>query len=84
MLAIKWNYDKNDYVHYRTPSNWNCKTFADLNEIINCAQCGKKVMVGNCFSSLEIQNELGLSYCVCADCYDIEWQHRIISKHNRR
>ena len=80
MLAIKWNYEKDDYVPYRTPSNWDCKLFADLNEKINCAQCGKKIKFGDSYTSLEIHNEIGLGYPVCEKCYDVEWQRRIMSK----
>ena len=77
MLAIKWNWKKDDYETYRIPLDWNCKLYSDnMNEKINCVQCGKIIKYGDSYSSLEIHNEVGLAYPICEKCYEKEWRNR--------
>lgn len=38
-----WNYEKHKYEKYRVPVEWNIKIYTDnMEEVINCAHCGKK------------------------------------------
>ena len=48
----------------------------DLEEIVNCAQCGKELKYGDCYTSLEIHTDMGMGFAVCEDCYEEEWQRR--------
>lgn len=68
----KWNSEKHKYEPYEVPKEWYCPLFSNLDERINCASCGKEVIVGNCYTSTLIHNEIGLGYCVCEECYNNE------------
>lgn len=77
MILQKWNYKKHDYEDYKVPNNWNVKTYSsNMKEKINCAQCGKKVEFGNCYTSLEVHTNIGFGYGVCRRCYEKEWRRR--------
>ena len=80
----KWNYVSHEYIPIEVPAHWNCKTFSlDMNEKINCPHCGKKLKVGDSFTSLEIHEQcFGFGYCVCSDCYNKEWIRRKEFKDN--
>ena len=78
-MAGKWNYKKHEYEPYKLPGN--CKTYsADMEEIVNCAQCGKKVKFGDCYTSQEIHTEYGFGYAVCKECHRKEWQRRVAAE----
>lgn len=69
----KWNYETKEYDNYKVPSDWITPLWVDdMDTIINCVQCGKKVKYGECYTSKEIHNSFGLGYCVCENCHDLE------------
>ncbi len=69
----KWNYQKHQYEPYNIPDNWNCTTYCDdMDEIVNCPHCGKKIKYGDSYTSLEIHTDIGFGYAVCEKCYDLE------------
>lgn len=73
----KWNYETHKYDDYEVPDEWNCKTFSfDMDEIINCPHCGKKIKIGDSYTSLELHNDFGFGYAVCDECYKKEWDKR--------
>ena len=73
----KWNYSKHDYELYTIPINWNCKTYCDdLNEAVNCAQCGRSVRFGASYTSQEIHTGMGFGYCVCSICHKKEMERK--------
>lgn len=77
MVLQKWNYKKHNYEDYKVPDNWNVKTYGNgMEEIINCAQCGKKLKFGDSYTSLEVHTGMGFGYSVCEDCYEKEWIRR--------
>lgn len=77
MILQKWNYEKRDYEDYEIPNEWNVKTYnKNMEEIINCCQCGKKLLFGDSYTSLEVHTEMGFGYSVCGDCYEKEWKRR--------
>ena len=77
MILQKWNYKKHKYEDYEIPDEWNVKTYGnDMEEIINCCQCGKKLKFGDSYTSLEVHTEIGFGYSVCEDCYEKEWKRR--------
>lgn len=81
MLVEKWNTLKRKYEPYKIPAEWKCETYLeDLEEYINCAQCGRLIKFGDSYTSLEIHNSIGFGYCVCEKCHDNEFLRKI----NRR
>lgn len=85
MILQKWNWDKREYEDCEIPDDWNCKVYSeDMDEIVNCAHCGKKIRFGDCYTSMEIHNKAGWGYAVCKDCYAEEWEKRRDESHKRR
>lgn len=77
MILNKWNYKEHIYKHYKIPDDWNCKTYSnDMEEVINCPHCGRKLKFGNSYTSLEIHTDSGFGYGVCGKCYQDEWTRR--------
>lgn len=73
VMLRKWNYEKHKYEAHYVPVNWNVKIYADnMEEIINCAHCGKKIKAGDSYISYEIHNEVGIGYGVCEKCFNKE------------
>ncbi len=78
MLLKKWNWLTQAYEDKVVPSDWNCKAFStDMDEIIDCPHCGKRLTVGESYTSMELHTDKGFGYSICADCYEKEWQRRI-------
>lgn len=77
-LLRKWKYDKHKYESYKIPDTWNCKMYSkDMDEFVNCCQCGKKIKYGDTYTSLEIHNEIGFGYAVCEKCHTLEIKRRL-------
>ena len=55
-------------------------TVHDLDSIISCASCGKPVVAGDTYTSLEIHTDHGLGFLVCSDCYKAEMERRFNNK----
>ena len=73
MKLGKWNYKTKKYDKIQVPDNWNVKTYVgDLNQVINCAQCGKEVVAGDTYTSKEIHTKYGIGFMVCEECYNKE------------
>ena len=73
MVVGKWNYEKHDYDPHRIPGGWKCKVYSeDMDEIINCVQCGKEITFGESYTSLEIHSSVGFGYAVCEGCHNEE------------
>ena len=80
MTLKKWNWKTREYDPYEIPDDWNVKTYSnDMDEIVNCPHCGRKVAFGDCYTSREIHTEHGFGYCVCGDCYAREWERERVS-----
>lgn len=76
-IVGKWNYKIKRYDIYNLPDNWNIKLYTDdMDEIINCCQCGAAVKFGECYTSLEVHNNYGLGFAVCDECYRKEWERK--------
>lgn len=43
-----------------------------MDEVIPCAECGKKILYGDGYTSRKIHNVSGMGYVVCERCYDKE------------
>lgn len=71
----KWNPKTHQYEEYEVPNNWNTPLYTDnMQELVNCARCGKEIHYGESYTSLQIHNNLGLAYSVCRECYEQEWE----------
>lgn len=73
----KWNREMRKYTPYEVPGNWHCPlTCNDMQELVNCASCGKKLLYGDTFTSMEIHDDIGVGYGVCGECYSEELLRR--------
>jgi len=69
MMLQKWNPEKRCYEPYSVPGEWNIPLLCDSeSEIINCAQCGKRIAYGQSYTSRQVHTLYGLGYGVCGDC----------------
>ena len=46
------------------------------NEELNCAACGHIINEYNAYTSAVIQNDIGIGYLICKNCYDHELKVR--------
>lgn len=72
----KWNFSKRIYENHIVPTNWYTPLMAELDETINCAECGVEIACGDCYTSLTIHTNIGMGHLVCEDCYEKEWEER--------
>lgn len=77
IILNKWNYEKHKYEKYCVPSEWNVKIYTgNMEEIINCAHCGRKIKAGDSNTSCEIHNEVGIGYGICGRCFNKEMMRK--------
>ena len=77
MIVGKWNYETRDYDPYRIPEDWHTPLYSDdMDEKVNCCQCGEIVRFGDTYTSQEIHNRLGFGFNVCEDCHEREIERR--------
>ncbi len=73
MILRKWNESKGMYEPYEVPNDWTVCTYSDdMDKVINCARCGRKMIFGDGFSSSQIHTGFGMGYVVCEECYEKE------------
>ena len=78
MILRKWNYEDNTYHEIERPDSWTVKVYTtDMSEIVNCSSCGKPFKFGECYTSLEIHDQIGMGYAVCPKCYYLERKRRV-------
>lgn len=75
MKAEKWNYETNKYDAYKLPEKAMVYT-DNMEEMCQCASCGKEMVFGDGYTSLEIHTDLGLGFIVCSNCYEQEFQRK--------
>lgn len=74
----KWNPEKEAYEPY-TPPNEDVTVFeADMDKVISCARCGKRITFGEGYTSLHIHSEHGFGYTVCEQCHSTEIREKVI------
>ena len=69
-MAQKWNPEKHEYEPYDLPKG--AMLLTDMDTTVSCAQCGKRLKFGSCFTSKQVHNNFGLGYGVCESCYQKE------------
>lgn len=79
MILDKWDYDAGRYLPMEVPDEWNVTISSyDLDEVINCPQCGCELTVGESYTSLEIHTPFfGFGYFVCEKCHKAEVQRNM-------
>ena len=73
-MAEKWNAEKHEYEPYTLPLN--SVFLGDENDRVACAACGKEMVYGESYGSLEIHNWAGLAYAVCEECHQQEMERK--------
>lgn len=78
MNIQKWNPKKHVYESYEPNPEWKLILLSDdMDELVNCAQCGKKIKFGDSYTSKQIHNPIGLGYPVCESCYEVELKKEV-------
>lgn len=73
MKDKKWNYKTGEYYDYELPEH-ACLYTDDMIKVIACAECGRKMVFGDGYTSKQIHTDFGLGYTVCRECYKREWK----------
>lgn len=68
-MAEKYDFKERKYKKHILPAGAvMCRD--NLEEYVNCANCGRKILYGDGYCSLTIHNRYGMGYCVCKECYE--------------
>ncbi len=71
MLAQRWNVKTREYESYELPEK--AILYVDnLDNIIECARCAKKMTYGSGYTSRQIHTDHGLGFVVCPECHSEE------------
>lgn len=73
MKAQKWDCKTRKYYDYYL-SKRACLYSNDMDKVIACARCGRRMLFRDGYPSRQINTKYGLRYAVCEPCYDKEWQ----------
>lgn len=77
MKINKWNFKLEKYELFEIPNNRKvCLYSDDIEQVIQCVNCGKELKVGESYTSLQYHSDMGFGYCVCDSCYQDEWALR--------
>lgn len=73
MILERWNCKTREYEPYEIPDNRRIAMLCDsMDQVIDCASCGREMTFGEGFTSLEFHAPVGFGYCVCPDCFGEE------------
>lgn len=81
-MIQKWNPAKRKYEPYQPPAGYITLFETDMDKPISCAGCGKQITFGEGYSSLQIQNGMGMGYSVCESCHDAELKEELRYRNN--
>ena len=70
MKAQKYSFKDKKYNEYQLPNG--ATTLAELDDVIACAECGKKLTFASSYTSRTIHTKIGMGYSVCNSCYIVE------------
>lgn len=70
MKAQKYSFKDKKYNEYQLPNG--ATTLAELDDVIVCAECGKKLTFASSYTSRTIHTKIGMGYSVCSGCYESE------------
>ncbi len=70
MTIRKWNDKKQEYEPHEVPDDWKLPIYSeDMNEPINCVNCGKQIPFGDGYTSRRYHRDSGFGYYECEKCY---------------
>lgn len=78
-MAEKFDFKERRYKRYILPAGAAMER-DNLDDVVNCANCGKPVKFGESYISLTIHNLYGLGYCVCGQCHEKEMSEKFSLK----
>ena len=71
--------EKRKYLEYKIPPERNCPLICDeMNEKVNCTSCWNILEFWKTYTSLQIHHDYWFWYPVCAKCYNIELQQKLL------
>lgn len=76
MKVNRWDFENHKYDIVNINPDWVVTTKGELDWIVNCVNCGKMLLVENCYTSYQYQDGVGFGYLVCEDCANDEWELR--------
>ena len=76
--ALKLNFKTKEYKPYELPDGAIPLTLysTGYDEVIACAECGKKILYRDVCISRKIRTVREIGYLICEQCYDKEWKER--------
>ena len=70
MIIQKWNEKIKEYEPCEIPNDWKIPLLCDnIDEIINCVNCGCKMTFGDGYTSQRYHNNFGMGYYECEKCH---------------
>lgn len=70
--ALKWNFKTKKSEPYEFPDGATSLAWCQIDRVIMCAECGKKILYGDGYISRKIHTRNGMGFFVCKRCYDKE------------
>lgn len=68
-MIKKYDVEKRETIDWYVPREWVIALWnTNMDDKVNCAQCGTKLRYGDCYTSRELFNGGGLGYGVCSLC----------------
>lgn len=66
----RWDIYTEQYEPVQIPDDWKVALYSDnMDEQINCVNCGKPMKYGEGYTSRRYHNKAGMGYMECEDCY---------------
>jgi Zn ribbon nucleic-acid-binding protein len=66
----RWDIYTKQYEPVQIPDDWKIALYSDnMDEQINCVNCGKPMKYGEGYTSRRYHNKAGMGYMECEDCY---------------
>lgn len=73
----KYNSKTREVEKHYVPKEWRLALWnTRMDEVVNCAGCGKEILFGECYTSRYLFNGAGLGYGMCLLCYAKEDSRR--------
>jgi Zn ribbon nucleic-acid-binding protein len=74
-LLRKWNYETHEYERFISPAENLTVYTEDMDEPVDCANCGYHMLYGETYTSRTIHNEHGIGFPVCEECHRKEMEN---------
>lgn len=69
----KWNFETREYEAHEPGENAKIILYTpDMKTELSCTSCEKMVILGDCYTSRQYHNPVGLGFPVCGSCYNAE------------